>query len=810
MTAQHFLISNFEIGLERDLEPFLIPETAFPTLEDAFVFRGRVERRPGFLNQGRLRRILANKVNPINLAQLTAAALTTTIPDLLNDAAINLRVTEPNAEIQPGTVEIIEGFLGSTWDDTTTNGVMTATGGQAADGTINYATGQIVLNFTVPQPGGNFITLLSLSYYPSFPVMGLRTREQQAINQEQTVAFDTIYAYRFVLPGGWEELPSNVATTWNGNDSQFFWTANYRGTVSSEQFFWVTNFNQAIGGGDPIYYYDPNAAPATWTAFAPPINVTGDELHQCRIILPFKDRLVCFDTWEGATLAGSIHFPQRARWSQNGDPTTVAPAASSAWLDTVVGRGGFIDAPVSEEIITVQFIKDRLIVFFERSTWEFVYTGNEILPFIWQQINSELGAESTFSEVGFDDGVLGIGNTGIHVANTSGVERIDLKIPDEVVKINNSNAGTDRVYGIRDFNKELIYWTLPSFVDDPIYPNRVIVYNYRNNTFAFFNDRFTCYGYFQRTTGYTWATLPYSTWSSWTVPWNAGIGQSFYPQVIAGNQQGFTHLFDDSITNDVSLSVTAIAGNLVTSPNHNLQEEQYVKFEDLTGITITPVGHASTTYLVLTVPSANTFTIDGNAAGVYPGGGFINVLNNIDIRTKNFAFFMAEDTRMLIDHTEWLFTKTSDGEVNLEFYQDFNDVEALDVLRGTKAVRTSPEDNDNFAGAQNKIWHRSARPLICDTFQAQINLSDAQMRDDTIQESDIKLHGILINAAPAGGGVQRIVSNTDNSNAASDAFYHALTGGASGGDPYIHFEIDGIVDKSIGFDNSDSDQRFLY
>ena len=41
-----------------------------------------------------------------------------------------------------------------------------------------------------------------------------------------------------------------------------------------------------------------------------------------------------------------------------------------------------------EQIISCEFIKDRLIVFFERSTWELAYTGNEVLPFIWQKINT--------------------------------------------------------------------------------------------------------------------------------------------------------------------------------------------------------------------------------------------------------------------------------------------------------------------------------------------------------------------------------------------------------------------------------------
>jgi len=731
-------IGPFETGLEKDKDPYLLPNEAFSELEDAFVFRGRVERRRGFVSNGRLRRVIASTL----ITQTTAAGVTTTITDLLADASINLRATEANAELQPGSVAVVSGA--NTWDDTTTPGVMTATGGNAADGTINYVTGEIVLNFSIADAGGNAINV-AFNYFPSFPVMGLPTRELPLINKEQTIAFDTKYAYRFTATG-WEELPSNTPTTWNGDNSQFFWTTNYRGSVSSEQFFWVTNFNDSVGGGDPIYYYDPNAAPADWTVFAPTIN-GANELHQCKIILPFKDRLLTLNTWEGATLAASVNYPQRLRYSQNGDPSDT----TNGWRDDIVGRGGFIDAPTSEAIVSAQYIKDHVIVFFERSTWELVYNGNELLPFIWKKLNTELGAESTFSEVPFDDGVLSIGDTGIHVANASGVQRIDVKIPDIIGQIKNLNEGTKRVYGIRDYNDEVVYWTLPTAGADQTFPNKVLVYNYRNQTFAIFNDSFTCYGYFQRQTGYTWATLPYGSWAAWNVPWNSGALQGFFRQIIVGNQQGYTALFDGSSSNDVSLSVTDITASTVTSLNHNLSIGQYVTFSDLTGVTITPIAPNTTqTFMVLTIPTVNTFTIDGAAAGAYPGGGSITVLNNINIRTKEFDFTTSEDARNLLEEVQFLFDRTSDGEVTLEVYQESADSLPMPVLFGTKAVRTRPESNEAFQSNQKKIWHRTRRNIIADSVQMQITLSDEQMRDPGIQMSSIVMHAILMTVTPTG------------------------------------------------------------
>jgi len=49
-----------------------------------------------------------------------------------------------------------------------------------------------------------------------------------------------------------------------------------------------------------------------------------------------------------------------------------------------------------------------------------------------------LGSESTFSTVPFDKVLLSIGSTGVHACNGVNVERIDNKIPNEVLKLKTS------------------------------------------------------------------------------------------------------------------------------------------------------------------------------------------------------------------------------------------------------------------------------------------------------------------------------------------------------------------------------------
>ena len=111
------------------------------------------------------------------------------------------------------------------------------------------------------------------------------------------------------------------------------------------------------------------------------------------------------NTKESGTNGGN--FPQRARWSQNGTPyyntgtgvdlpPTPFKAQAESWYDDVMGRGGFIDAPTREEALSCAFVRDNLVVYFERSTWMLRYNYDPVNTFIWERVNTDFGSESTF------------------------------------------------------------------------------------------------------------------------------------------------------------------------------------------------------------------------------------------------------------------------------------------------------------------------------------------------------------------------------------------------------------------------------
>ncbi len=470
--------------------------------------------------------------------------------------------------------------------------------------------------------------------------MGLASFELPNINNEQLIAFDTRFAYEYGLTG-FERLSTETtagASTWVGSNSQFFWTTNGIGTFEYQNFLYVTNFDE----DDPNFmrYFDGS----TWTVLRPKVSslVVGPPLvldiflDTCRMLVVFKNRMIALNTWESESPDGinytQRHYAQRARYSTVLD----SPVGVDSWRQDIPGKGSAIDAPTSESIVTSEFVKDRLIVYFERSTWEIVYTGNQANPFTWQRINTELGAESTFSVIPFDKVAIGVGNVGIHACNGSNVERIDDKIPDEIFDFNNETNEPERVYGIRDYFVEMIYWSFPDGDQDSMdfpFNNKVLVFNYKTGTWAINDDSITCFGYFQEQNEgdpTRWEDL-LMEWQENANQWVSGPLQARFRNVIAGNQEGFVFLVDsESSSNCQALQITDIpfiTPTIFTVINHNLTTGDFVLIKNCVGLTT-----YNDKIWQVTVIDNNTFSVvsGGPFLFAYQGGGTITRVSSIN------------------------------------------------------------------------------------------------------------------------------------------------------------------------------------
>lgn len=502
-----------------------------------------------------------------------------------------------------------------------------------------------------------------------------------------------------------------------------------------------------------------------------------------RIIFPSKDRLIFIGPVVQASGGNSIYLQDTIIYTQNGTPYYTASYTNvpTATIDTPVsagnvftpilvptnqtatspalftdqtGFGGFLTAGVAQPALTLGQNEDNLIIGFSTFQTRFVYTGNDILPFNLFITNSELGSSSTFSVITMDKAVMTRGNRGIIVANQTGAQRIDLPIPDQVYQMSLTNNGAERITAQRDFINEWIYLSYPEDMNTNVFNTQTLLYNYRDDSWAIFNESYTTYGQFRISSGLIWATVgnTYPTWSEWNTPWNAGDSNTLQPQVIGGNQQGFVLFREQGNTGEAnSLTIQNISGNTVTSPNHCLNEGDYFIINNCLGTVGSQVN--GKIFSVLT-STTNTFTLNPPiVAGTYLGSGTIQRMYVPFIQTKQFptAWQMARKTRIAAQ--KYLFTTTPLGQIELDIYLSQDSANPYsrspivpdptsinNSLIYSTTIYTCPEStnlgltpaNINLqtptAAQQEQLWHRMNTSLIGDSVQIGFTLSDAQMR----------------------------------------------------------------------------------
>ena len=835
MANDRFLIAPIQTGLQTDLKNWLIADDAYEQLDNVYVFRGRVRKRFGgrLTGTGSTSDITAPLFSRARIALTGGSGVGTT------DGAGSATGTIPGSKFKVGQAFSIgeEIFTVSSLGIPSTM----LTTGSSTTMTFNTTSGVFVF------AGASLST--QIFFYPAEPIMGITLYEQGAIIQHDAYAFDTQFAYKY-SGGSWIRIGTAV---WKGNNSNFFWATNWEGANTSLVQLFVTNYNAVKSGApgandDPIYSFDGT----TWTAFNPKFLTagSGNYVQTCRIIVPFKDRLILLNTIEtNSTATTNSHYPARCRYSHNGVPFPASPvkigttsatgalagtlaggatagkvgqmytignevftvttgaagvqvmarsgstwkattytfnittgaynfvaaapladlyfyaSGGSAWLEHNQAGwdgAGWIDASTDEEIISAEFIKDRLIVYFERSTWELAYTGNQVQPFVWQKINTELGSDATFSSVAFDKAILTIGNVGIHACSGGNVERIDTKIPNKIFDIRGENNGIERINGIRDFYTEAVYWTLPQVGCDAlsnIFPNKVLVYNYKNDSWAMNDDCITCFGYFEQQDDTVWANADFS-WTATERTWVSGISQADFRSVLAGNQQGYVFIADSTRnTNAPVMQITDIAyaanTTTLTIENHSLHDGDYIYIKNglVTGVVSLDLNENNYRVSVATV---NTITIgDKPFTGVYLGGASATRVSRINIKSKQWNPYIDKGQNVELSKIDFCVERTSTGAVTVDYFASSSGISLLTdglasgTTLGTNVLETSPYTIVTSEGYQDRLWHSVYFQGDGNGVQINIKLSDEQMLVPAITQEAFSLEGLILHLKPS-------------------------------------------------------------
>lgn len=810
MALDRFLIAPINTGLQTDVRPWQILDDAFSYLQNVYVFRGRVRKRFGTLQMGTLGQFSSR----LRIDLFTGGA-GIGITDASGSAAGNIRTILGDATFPIGADSL--GYMFSIGTQTYT--VISVLAGlqpmktTSGSGKFNVTTGDFTITGAAVAP-----TLTHIIFYPGLPVMGITQYLSGAVNNHPSYAFDTRYAYTFTgNPAVWQRSGTAV---WHGNNLNFFWATNWQGsqtTAATPPVMFVTNFNASIGAGkptatdDPIWYFDGtnwyplNASSAMFGTGAanssgffflpsyggsPQTQFSGPFVQTARIIVPFYNRLLLLNTVEndnstfganpgtGTTTA----YVNRCRYSFNG-----SPFARNAWYepnqsDSDVGAtavnnnnlaagAGVIDAATDEQIISAQFVKDRLIVYFERSTWEIAYTGNEVKPFIWQRLNTELGSMSTFSTVPFDKAILTVGASGVHACNGSNVSRIDAaKIPDQIFNnFSTENNNAARVAGIRDYYTELVYWT---YVDtnhgaNQSYPNQVLVYNYRDGSWAINDDCFTCFGYFEQGTDMTWESSAPITWETANFTWLDNFIAANHRQILCGTPTGWIlQVFETLSRNAPSMQITDLVAldtgiTTLTIVNHNLDENptqlpsdsDYILLEGLTGTASVLNGLI---FQVQTTIDPNTITIITflGSTDTYNGGGTAAKVSNTQIFTKQFNPYASKDRSVYLARVDFAVEKTQFGQITVDYYPSSSELSMLAAgtqtgsIMGSGILETVPYVLYPLEQEQDLLWHPIYFQSTGQFIQLVMYLSDLQMLTPNIALAPFEMQALCLYTQP--------------------------------------------------------------
>jgi hypothetical protein len=844
MAYDKFLVgyNDNNSGVQSNVKPWLITDNAFEQLQDVYILRGRVQKRFGSVwtssdQTGSRLKILLGLTDGSGNISGTVPGTAFAVGQLFTVGAGIFTV------YQTGTPGNCLSTTAATCTFNTTTGAFVITGATAATNAYFYpATPVMGLTQYFIESTGNYSTLafdtqFSYQYDTTNQEWDYITSGDHiwtgtdydffwfANYQGAVAALNTLWATNFNVPDGIRYWNNStwVKPVLNYTQGASIGTTDGAGNASGTvpggvgflgQVFNIgtTAFTVAVANGalvpssniksGPVGAGTFNIATGAYTFTGAQINTaiyfTGNNYIQtAKIIVQFKNRLVVLNTVE-LVANSSINFPYRCRFSAIGSPLD-----ANAWMQDIPGNGGSVDAPTEQAIVTAQFVKDRLIVYFESSTYELAYTGNQVYPFIWQKINNELGAVSTYSEIPFDKVTLGIDDNGIHACNGSNVDRIDSKIPQYPFSISNEGHGNDRVCGIRDYYNEMAYWTTcPTNRNTSFYfPNQVLVYNYINESWATINDTYTTFGYFflpPVSEGLTWGQTV-TAWGANGNLWNSAVSSSnntTIKSVLAGNQEGWIRVLKtDVYSNAPSLQVTnfTYSGSVgtVSCINHNLSFNQFVLLENMTGLTFTDSkGNTLPSLMCRVTPdpvlantpnSFGTISLDTlgepvTITGTYAGGGTARLVSNVNILTKQYNFYTEQDRNMYLSKVDFLVDRTFNGQVTADYLTSSTSLSLVNAgvgntdspgpLPGNGTLQTSPYLTFDYATLsyqpgyeqyQSRLWHSVY--MYADGECAQLNLymTPDQMymytinADSTISYTalnDFQLHAMVFYVIP--------------------------------------------------------------
>ena len=679
-----FLIAPINSGLQTDLVPFMLMDDAFSFLQSMFIYNGKIRR---------------------------CAASTTLLLDGTTDfmgSRLKIRIGVTNAitgdlpaTVIPGIGEIGQQFSVDYAQKFTVyqaNGAMYVSPA-GATGTFNIGTNTVTITGATP----NTIVY----WYPCTQVVGFAN---YFTTQTILFAFDLEFAYRFDATGF--ERVVGGAGLFTGTGNYKIQYENFQGAVSGEPALFITN------NVDNIRYYT-NTIP-TFTNFIPATSAVANyNIRRCIDIIVFEERLLLLNTveYEGAIAEVSHH--NRIRYSESGNVFAV-----DSWYQApaINNKGGFVDLPIDEVIITAEILGGRLIIFTEKSLYELVSTGNYREPFQVSRIDSTLGTSSQ-NVVEVNNELLFVNNFGIYTTDGNNTNKIS-------IPLNDTFDDYEYRYGTiyKDDDYGLIYILASTEVNNE-YPNIMIIYNYINKTFS----------------------IIFSLQTAIDKIYYGSAGDRFIrPLTIVGNHRGHCGRLDyncyKNATRNNITSITYFDANHIDLKiyNHQLFDILSIRIEG----SLLPDLNGSYNIVII---DADTIRIenDTSVVGNYLGDGSIAVIDKISIRTKQFNPYMKKGFGTLITKINVNLNRTDNIGV-ISVYglpnNSITEIIPINFYLGSRKLLSTGQIPIEFS--QDRVWHHVYTQTQGESVALLFTFSNDELLDDISPYQQFTINAIMLYTEP--------------------------------------------------------------
>ena len=451
------------------------------------------------------------------------------------------------------------------------------------------------------------------------------------------------------------------------NNEDYISGTTYLTKSGTKRFVFTGKGMNTNGGSGAIYYYESVVGGVKLLTvddadFQQPAASIGNILRATTVAW-FGERLNFFVPQTSvATYNQGILYSGIRDASGNGDKFNVAGS-------------GMIQCDTYELMKSALVLGDIMVMNFQRSSWTLKKTRDAFNPYFVQKIPSVLGTDAGFSAVQWAYEIKSAGKTGMITTDGRQNLRFDDKIPYSTSD-DFDQGEFELTYGGYDRINEQFLFSYRSNTSnlDTTTQDKVLVYNYKENTWAVNDQRFSVFGQSDLGQDLTWNDIYEANNPSWArmdeteEVWNKiGITASTQ-KTLAGDNLGFIYQintdYDDYF---VGVSgITQAANAVITVDASAFQVGDKIKFANVVGMTeindiIGIVTVASTTSL--------TTNIDTAAFTAYDSGGSISKVIDFYAQMAPFNPYRSQGYRCYVSNIEILLN-THGGDCYVDVYED--------------------------------------------------------------------------------------------------------------------------------------------